>query len=57
MLKRNLDRIRLKWKRNFFFEIKNPEYMDKRRKEIGLAGIESFAKERGIEWNITQNEK
>lgn len=31
--------------------------MDKRRKEIGLAGIESFAKERGIEWNITQNEK
>lgn len=40
-----------------FFEIEKPEYVNKRRKEINLDGIESFAKERGIEWNITQKEK
>ena len=40
-----------------FFEIENPEYVNKRRKEINLDGIESFAKERSIEWNITQKEK
>ncbi len=32
-----------------FFEIENPEYVNKRRKEIGLAGIKGFAKQRGIE--------
>ena len=40
-----------------FFEIEKPEYVNKRRKEINLDGIESFAKERSIEWNITQKEK
>ncbi|WP_232829160.1 DUF6624 domain-containing protein [Aureibaculum luteum] len=40
-----------------FFEIEKPEFVNKRRKEINLAGIESFAKERGIEWSITQKEK
>lgn len=40
-----------------FFEIEKPEYVDKRRKEIGLDEIQSFAKERGIEWNIAQKEK
>ncbi len=37
-----------------FFEIINPEYINSRRKEIGLGDIESFAKERGIEWHIIQ---
>ncbi|QCX37778.1 hypothetical protein FF125_04760 [Aureibaculum algae] len=40
-----------------FFEIEKPEYVNKRRKEINLDGIESFAKERSIVWNITQKEK
>ena len=40
-----------------FFPIEKPEYINQRRKEIGLDGIENFAKERGIEWNIAQNEK
>jgi len=40
-----------------FFEIEKPEYVNKRRNKIGLAGIEIFAKERGIKWNITQKEK
>ncbi|QRM89266.1 DUF6624 domain-containing protein [Lacinutrix sp. WUR7] len=40
-----------------FFEIEKPEFVNKRRKEIGLDGIEDFAKERGIEWKITQTEK
>ncbi|MBJ2173417.1 hypothetical protein JBL43_04170 [Aureibaculum sp. A20] len=40
-----------------FFEIEKPEFVNKRRKEINLDGIESFAKERSIEWNITQKEK
>lgn len=39
-----------------FFPIEKPEYVNHRRKEIGLDGIESFAKERKIEWNITQKE-
>jgi len=37
-----------------FFEIEKPKYVNQRRKEIGLEEIEYFAKERGIEWNITQ---
>ena len=41
----------------FFLEIEKPEYVNKRRKEIGLDEIQSFAKESGIEWNIAQKEK
>lgn len=37
-----------------FFEIENPCYVNKRRNEIGLKGIESFAKENGVEWEIAQ---
>lgn len=40
-----------------FFEIEKPKNVNKRRKEIGLPGIESFAKERGIEWNVAQKLK
>ena len=40
-----------------FFPIEQPEYVNQRRKEIGLEEIQSFAKERGLEWNITQKEK
>ncbi|XLS27944.1 DUF6624 domain-containing protein [Flavobacteriaceae bacterium M23B6Z8] len=39
-----------------FFEIEKPEFVNKRRKEIGLSGIENFAKEKGIEWNTVQKE-
>ncbi len=37
-----------------FFEIENPETVNKRRMEIGLDDIEIFAKSRGIEWGIIQ---
>lgn len=40
-----------------FFEIEKPKNVNKRRKEIGLPRIESFAKERGIEWNVAQKLK
>ncbi|MBQ0787626.1 MAG: hypothetical protein KBT69_09005 [Oceanihabitans sp.] len=40
-----------------FFEIGKPEFINKRRKEIGLEPIEDFAKERGIAWDIPQKEE
>ncbi|WP_452233131.1 DUF6624 domain-containing protein [Lacinutrix sp. MEBiC02595] len=40
-----------------FFEIDKPEYIHKRRKEIGLDPIEDFAKARGIDWHIPQKEE
>lgn len=40
-----------------FFPIEKSEYLNQRRKEIGLGEIQNFAKKRGIEWNITQKEK
>lgn len=39
-----------------FFPIEKPEYINQRRKKIGLEGIENFSEKRGIEWNITQKE-
>lgn len=39
-----------------FFPIEKPEYINKRRKEIGLGEIQSFARNRNIEWNISQKE-
>lgn len=39
-----------------FFEIKEPEFINKRRKELGLDSIEEFAKSRNIEWTITQKQ-
>jgi len=42
---------------NVFFEIDKPEFINKRRKEIGLDPIEGFAKAREIEWHIPQKEE
>lgn len=42
---------------NVFFEIDKPEFINKRRKEIGLEPIEDFAKERGIAWDIQQKKE
>jgi hypothetical protein len=36
------------------FEIKNPEYVNERRKEIGLKPIENYLKQRHVEFNIPQ---
>ncbi len=35
-----------------FYEIKDPELIDKRRKELGLNSIQEFAKSRNLEWTI-----
>lgn len=40
-----------------FFPIENPEYINQRRKELGLSSIQEFAKQRGVAWNIPQKEK
>ena len=37
-----------------FYEIKQPEFVDKRRNEIGLNSLKEYATSRKIEWNITQ---
>lgn len=37
-----------------FFPIEKPEYINKRRKEIGLNSIQEFAKTKKITWTITQ---
>ncbi len=40
-----------------FYEIENPEYVNQRRKSVGLIPIEEYAKLFGIEWTIEQKEK
>ncbi len=40
-----------------FYEIENPEYVNQRRKTVGLIPIEEYAKLLGIEWTIKQKEK
>ncbi|WP_394749680.1 DUF6624 domain-containing protein [Spongiimicrobium salis] len=37
-----------------FFPIHAPEYIDRRRKELGLSGIQEFAEQLGITWAIPQ---
>ena len=39
------------------YEIREPEYVNQRRKEVGLGPIEDYVKRRGIEWKIEQKEK
>ena len=39
------------------FEIKDPEYVNQRRKAIGLGPIEEYAKQMGVEWTIEQKER
>lgn len=41
----------------YFHEIKDPEYVNQRRKEIGLGPIESYAKRMGVEWSTIQKIK
>ena len=38
------------------YKIENPEYVNKRRKEIGLSPIEDYVKKWGITWGIEQKE-
>lgn len=35
-----------------FFEIERPEYINKRRKELGLPTIQEFSKEIGVAWTV-----
>ncbi len=37
-----------------FYDIKDPELINKRRKEIGLSSIQEFAKSKNMVWNIKQ---
>lgn len=37
-----------------FYAIQAPEFINKRREELGLGSIEELAKSRGIDWTITQ---
>lgn len=39
-----------------FYEVRDPEFIDKRRKELGLEPIQEFAKSRDLEWFITQKQ-
>ncbi len=39
------------------YEIQDPEYVNQRRKEVGLGPIETYVKIWGIEWTIEQKEK
>ena len=40
-----------------FYAIEKPEYINQRRKEIGLEKIQDFAKRRGLTWTILQKNK
>jgi hypothetical protein len=42
---------------NIFDPIKEPEYVNQRRRSIGLGPIEAYAKRYGIEWTIKQKNK
>ncbi|AFL81233.1 hypothetical protein Aeqsu_1753 [Aequorivita sublithincola DSM 14238] len=39
-----------------FYELKDPEFVDKRRNELGLDSIEEFARSNKIEWSIKQKQ-
>ena len=43
--------------KGYFHEIMEPEYVNQRRKEIGLGPIESYAKRMGVVWTIIQKTK
>ena len=42
---------------NTVYEIKDSEYVNQRRKEVGLGPIEDYLKRWGIEWTVEQKEK
>jgi hypothetical protein len=39
------------------YEIKDPEYVDQRRREVGLGPIAEYVKRWGIEWKVVQKER
>lgn len=39
------------------YKIREPQYVDQRRKKVGLGPIADYVKRWGIEWNIEQKEK
>ncbi len=39
------------------YEIWDPEFVDQRRKEVGLGPLEDYVKRWGIEWTVEQKEK
>lgn len=39
------------------YEVKDPEYINQRRKEVGLGPIQDYVKRWGIEWTVEQKEK
>lgn len=43
--------------RQVVYEIRDPEYVNQRRKEVGLGPIEDYVKRWGIEWTIARKEK
>lgn len=43
--------------KGYFHEIKDPEYVNQKRKEIGLGPIEAYAKRMGVSWTIMQKTK
>jgi hypothetical protein len=43
--------------KDYVYEIWDPEYVNQRRKEVGLGPIEQYIKRWGIEWTVEQKEK
>jgi hypothetical protein len=39
------------------YEIKDPEYVNQRRKSVGLGSIEDYVKRWGIDWTVEQKER
>ena len=39
------------------YDIKDPEYVSQRRKEVGLGPIEDYLISFGIEWTVEQKDK
>jgi len=46
-----------KSKQMIVYEVWEPEYINQRRKKVGLSSIEEYVKNWGIEWSIDQKEK
>jgi hypothetical protein len=39
------------------YEVKDPEYVNQRREEVGLGPIQDYVKRWGIEWTVEQKER
>jgi hypothetical protein len=39
------------------YEILEPEFVNQRRKGVGLGPLEDYVKRWGIDWNVEQKEK